>query len=358
LFGSTVAQQSGIATLGLSRNVNREAAEWRAAWNRKRFELIERGGQEDVEMKSGTAKCYLREQDGHPPCCPSIDLECFGCNQDMLNQGIPCIEQTTDILRPVHRDCFCDSSCILFNDCCSDHKDTCSSLYTTTTPEPTTTTEFTTRILTTTALIDGETKATTKATTTQSKKTKKPVTKLPDDDELITSWIFKKLFDTLKRLIREKYKGLTTDKTKFAKMLNKMGHIHKFMINGELNCRREKAPLIGEPYDPKFDEFDYVWDGTKKEAGTYEQRTNVLTNGFMKYIGDYYFDAETTQNPPKQGCDGQKLTGFHMPQRGVHFKMKRVTRKVSKAIYKVTKRRTHPAKSGPNNQYKLAPDES
>jgi len=47
-----------------------------------------------------------------------------------------------------------------------------------------------------------------------------------------------------------------------------------------------------------------------------------------------------------------------MPQRGVHFKMKRVTRKVSKAIYKVTKRRTHPAKSGPNNQYKLAPDES
>ena len=64
---------------------------------------------------------------------------------------------------------------------------------------------------------------------------------MPDDDELITSWIFKKLFDTLKRLIREKYKGLTTDKTKFAKMLNKMGHIHKFMINGELNCRREKG---------------------------------------------------------------------------------------------------------------------
>ena len=59
-----------------------------------------------------------------------------------------------------------------------------------------------------------------------------------------------------------------------------------------------------------------------------------------------------------QGCDGVKLKGFPMPQRGVHFKMKRVTRKVSKAIYKIMKRRTHPAKKGPNNRYKTLPDES
>ena len=53
-----------------------------------------------------------------------------------------------------------------------------------------------------------------------------------------------------------------------------------------------KAPLIGEPYDPKFKEFDYVWDGTKKAAGTYEDRTGVLSSGFMHYIADYYYDAE------------------------------------------------------------------
>ena len=37
-----------------------------------------------------------------------------------------------DITEPMHRDCFCDSSCILFDDCCADHVTTCSHLYTTT----------------------------------------------------------------------------------------------------------------------------------------------------------------------------------------------------------------------------------
>ena len=88
-----MAQSVGLSSLGLSRNVNREAAEWRNAWNRKRFELIERNGKESENDagRSGTAKCYLREQDPtdpHPPCCPSIDLECFGCNQGMLDMGI------------------------------------------------------------------------------------------------------------------------------------------------------------------------------------------------------------------------------------------------------------------------------
>ncbi len=57
--------------------------------------------------------------------------------------------------------------------------------------------------------------------------------------------------------------------------------------------------MIGEPYDPKSDvgeQFDYVWDGTKKAAGTYDQRTQTLTDGFMHYIDVYYFDAEVSMS--------------------------------------------------------------
>ena len=35
----------------------------------------------------GTSMCYLREDDGLQACCPSIDLECFGCNQQLYALG-------------------------------------------------------------------------------------------------------------------------------------------------------------------------------------------------------------------------------------------------------------------------------
>ena len=68
-------------------------------------------------------------------CCEGVDLECFGCNPVLFAQGQSCDKQTTkqpnkqNNWSPERRDCFCDSSCILFEDCCDDHFDTCTHLY-------------------------------------------------------------------------------------------------------------------------------------------------------------------------------------------------------------------------------------
>lgn len=51
-----------------------------------------------------------------------------------------------------------------------------------------------------------------------------------------------------------------------------------------------------------------------------------------------------------QGCDGKKAKKSEFKNRGVHFKMKRVRRKVFKAIYKITRRKTaSEKKKGKNN---------
>ena len=55
-------------------------------------------------------------------CCDGVDLECFGCHPGLLYiQGIPCEQQTTETNATQGRDCFCDASCIIFDDCCDDH---------------------------------------------------------------------------------------------------------------------------------------------------------------------------------------------------------------------------------------------
>ena len=58
-------------------------------------------------------------------CCSGVDLECFGCHPGLLEMGIPCEEQPTETNATVYRDCFCDTSCILFEDCCDDHFGAC-----------------------------------------------------------------------------------------------------------------------------------------------------------------------------------------------------------------------------------------
>ena len=54
-------------------------------------------------------------------CCQGVDLECFGCHPGLLDMEIPCEEQPAEINLTQYRDCFCDTSCILFEDCCNDH---------------------------------------------------------------------------------------------------------------------------------------------------------------------------------------------------------------------------------------------
>jgi len=62
-------------------------------------------------------------------CCPGVDLQCFGCHPGLLDMGIPCEKQPTSTHSPQRRDCFCDTSCILFEDCCDDHFGACAELY-------------------------------------------------------------------------------------------------------------------------------------------------------------------------------------------------------------------------------------
>ena len=53
------------------------------------------------------------------------------------------------------------------------------------------------------------------------------------------------------------------------------------------------APLLGEKDDGSIKDFDYVWDGTKKNNGlNYHTRTSTLSDGFQHYMNDYYFDAK------------------------------------------------------------------
>ena len=62
-------------------------------------------------------------------CCPNVDISCFGCNPGLLDMGIPCEEQPTAQNETQYRDCFCDTSCILFGDCCDDHFGACAEFY-------------------------------------------------------------------------------------------------------------------------------------------------------------------------------------------------------------------------------------
>ena len=109
-----------------------------------------RNFQRDNTRKESQALCSARGNGQAEQCCDNIDIECLGCNPSLSKIGIvsrifkypisrnfkPCNEQTTEADQLLRRDCFCDSSCILFDDCCEDHKQTCDHLYDPTTPTP------------------------------------------------------------------------------------------------------------------------------------------------------------------------------------------------------------------------------
>ena len=89
-----------------------------------------------VFVRKGESLCSMRPSG----CCSGVDLECFGCHPGLLDMGIPCERQPiheeyknlrvlensstnfqSDQRRESTRDCFCDTSCKLFDDCCDDH---------------------------------------------------------------------------------------------------------------------------------------------------------------------------------------------------------------------------------------------
>ena len=94
--------------------------------------------------RKGESLCGIRPSG----CCNGVDLECFGCHPGLLAIGIPCGQQPiqdeykgrvlenssenfqSEQRRESTRDCFCDKSCVNFDDCCDDYSE-CSSWETT-----------------------------------------------------------------------------------------------------------------------------------------------------------------------------------------------------------------------------------
>ena len=89
----------------------------------------------DDTARRGSSLCSLREKDNQ--CCKWASLDCFGCNPVLLELGISCDDQQSADRFPTEsvssfehrRDCFCDDMCSTFDDCCDDHRDTCSNSY-------------------------------------------------------------------------------------------------------------------------------------------------------------------------------------------------------------------------------------
>ena len=95
---------------------------------RKREKMSRKMGYGDVgslTARQGTSLCSLRSTDPKFQCCDNVDLQCYGCNQNLLAQGEKCDDQTVSASATDKRDCFCDQSCIIFSDCCDDHPITC-----------------------------------------------------------------------------------------------------------------------------------------------------------------------------------------------------------------------------------------
>merc|ERR1712227_361163 len=130
---------------------------------------LERSG----TQRRGSASCALRGDNPLEQCCDGVNLQCFGCSEALLDQNMKCANQPTapsgQLVAPnTARDCYCDSSCIMFNDCCDDHPEICKRLYSTEAPEtPKPTTKATTTTPPTTTTKKTTKKTTTKKTTTQ-----------------------------------------------------------------------------------------------------------------------------------------------------------------------------------------------
>ena len=81
--------------------------------------------------RKASSLCALRESDSQ--CCKWASFDCFGCNPVLLALGYSCDSQqsayrfsNSESSFEHQRDCFCDDYCVIFDDCCSDHRDTCS----------------------------------------------------------------------------------------------------------------------------------------------------------------------------------------------------------------------------------------
>ena len=95
--------------------------------------MLQYRGNNAASERKGDSLCGLRPSG----CCQGVDLTCFGCHPELLDMGIPCEQQSVhekyqsqhsqlinlqqSQRRESTRDCFCDTSCIVFEDCCDDH---------------------------------------------------------------------------------------------------------------------------------------------------------------------------------------------------------------------------------------------
>jgi len=283
------------------------------------------------DSRAGTSSCGLRGNDVSEQCCNDVDLNCYGCHPTLMAMGIACDKQTIKSTDTIKRDCFCDSSCILFGDCCDDHIDICKHLYGPGTLAGTTTTGgFTTNTFPTTSTTSTTTTTTT-TTTTES---------IPTE-----SWIFKKLFERLDALISAKFGSYDKD---VNKMVKKLWHYHHFWVNAEHNCRLDKLPLPGQSDDGSITTYDDIWKGTKQSAdGSVSDKLRVLEDGFEQYMDEYFYGAETSKD--FQGCDGKKAKTSEY--KGIMYKQKRYGRKMLKAIFKISRRK-------PANQKKLEKEQN
>ena len=117
-----------------------------------------------MQARRGNSLCSLRSNDPRLQCCDGIDIDCFGCNGLLLDQGQQCDDQPTKNYKQAnYRDCWCDAACMLFENCCDDHAVTCRRLYP---GSPTTTSTTSTKSSTTTTSTTTSTTSTTSTSTT------------------------------------------------------------------------------------------------------------------------------------------------------------------------------------------------
>jgi len=118
-------------------------------------------------------------------------------------------------------------------------------------------------------------------------------------------------------------------------MIRKMNHLYTFMLNAEHHCRLDKYPYPGEEDDGNYHEYDDIWAGTKSKSGNdYMTKMNILDSGFQRYITNFYYPSETTDDV--QGCDGKNGPG---KKPGKQYRYKRLTRKIAKPIKKIIRRK-------------------
>lgn len=115
-------------------------------------------------------------------------------------------------------------------------------------------------------------------------------------------------------------------------MVKKIDHIYKFAVNAEHFCRHDKVPRIGEKDDGSFTKYNDIFETTSSKNIIFGDRMSSIDDGFQRYVGDYLYDKKAKNGKP--GCDGSGYNG-----RGKHYRMKRVGRKIRKAIKKINRRK-------------------